>query len=234
MADTQNPKNFSLAIVGGGIGGLCLAVALHHRNVPFHVYEAASEFSEIGAGLGLGPNAVRALELLDPQILEGYQRCVTTSFSPAERGRFFNFRYGMENPSSDGMQAMDLICEVRSGGTTSSVHRARFLSELEKLLPKDKASFNRRLVSLNTRGEGVILKFANGTIAKHDAVIGCDGIKSQVRKELVGSDHPASEAVFSGKYCYRALAPADKAIELLGEELATESQMCELECAFKI
>ena len=227
MTKPTPARPFSLAIVGGGIGGLCLAVALHHHQIPFHVYEAAAAFSEIGAGLGLGPNAVRALELLDPLILEGYQKCVTTSFSPAERGRFFNFRYGMEKPSSDGMKAMDLICEVRSGGTTSSVHRARFLNELENLLPPEKASFGRRLVSVDERGEGVVLRFDDGTIARHDAVVGCDGIKSQVRKILVGKHDRACEAVFSGKYCYRALARADKAIELLGQELATESQMCE-------
>jgi len=226
MAGPNAPKPISLAIVGGGIGGLCLAVALVHHDVPVHVYEAAPAFAEIGAGVGLGPNAMRAMALLDPAILEGYKRCETTNVSPAEQGRFFNFRYGMEKLSPEGMVAGELICEVRSGGVTSSVHRARFLNELVRLMPEGAASFGKRLVEIEEGGEGVLLRFSDGTEARHDAVVGCDGIKSQMRKLLLGEGHEASEAVFSGKCCYRGLAPADRAIEILGEDLALESQMC--------
>lgn len=237
MLPPPPPKPFSLAIVGGGIGGLCLAVALVHHNVRVHVYEAAPAFSEIGAGVGLGPNALRAMALLDPAILAGYERCQTTNFaSPEEQGRFFNFRYGMEKPSRDGrMVAGQLICEVRSGGVTSSVHRARFLNELVNLMPDGAASFDKRLVGIEDEGEeGVLLKFADGTLARHDAVVGCDGIKSQVRKLLLGEGDKASEPVFSGHYCYRGLVPADKAIEILGEDLATNSQMCKCRQSFLI
>lgn len=228
MTVSNLAQPFSLAVVGGGIGGLCLAVALVHHNIPVHVYEAAPAFSEIGAGVGLGPNALRAMALLDPAVLEGYKRCETTNVSSSEQGRFFNFRYGMEKPSADGMVAGQLICDVGSGTVTSSVHRARFLNELVELLPEGTASFKKRLVGIEDEGDGVLLKFVDGTEARHDAVVGCDGIKSQVRRLLLGEKDRASEAVFSGHYCYRGLAPAGKAIELLGEELALESQMCEL------
>lgn len=228
MATLNSPKPFSIAIAGGGIGGLCLAVALVHHNIPIHVYEAASAFSEIGAGVGFGPNALRAMALLDPAIFEGYKRCETTSASPSEDARFFNFRYGMEKPSADGMVAGQLICEVRSDMKTSSVHRARFLEELVKLMPEGAASFRKRLVGIEEGGEGVLLKFFDGTEARHDAVIGCDGIKSQVRKLLLGEGNKSSEAVFSGKCCYRGLVPAEKAINVMGEDLVLNSQMCKL------
>jgi salicylate hydroxylase len=226
MAAPNSPKLFSLAIAGGGIGGLCLAVALVRHNIPVHVYEAAPAFSEIGAGVGLGPNALRAMALLDPAILEGYKRCETTNVSPSEQGRFFNFRYGMEKPSADGMVAGQMICEVRSGSVTSSVHRARFLKELVNLMPEGAASFRKRLIGIEDEGEGVLLKFLDGTVARHDAVVGCDGVKSQVRKLLLGEGAKASEAVFSGQYCYRGLVLAEKAVEMLGEDLALNSQMC--------
>lgn len=228
MAAPDSPRPFSIAVVGGGIGGLCLAVALAHHNVPVHVYEAAPVFSEIGAGVGFGPNALRAMELLNPKILEGYKRCETTSASPSEDRRFFNFRYGLEKPSADGMVAEQMICEVRSDMKTSSVHRARFLEELVKLMPEGAASFGKRLVGIEEEGEGVLLKFFDGTEARHDAVVGCDGIKSQVRKLLLGEGDPTSEAVFSGKCCYRGLVPAVKAIRILGEDLVLESQMCKI------
>lgn len=229
MDESQSPKPFSLAIIGGGIGGLCLAVALAHHDIPFHVYEAASAFGEIGAGVGLGPNALRAMALLDPTILKAYERCQTTNVSPAEQGRFFNFRYGTEKPSSDGMVAGELICDVRSGCTTSSVHRARFIDELVKLLPEGMATFRKRLLGIDDDGQGVLLKFSDGTLVKHSAIVGCDGVKSQVRRLLLGSSDPASLPVFSGKCCFRGLVPADKAIEILGESLATESQMCKFQ-----
>lgn len=226
MAVPTPPKPFSLAIVGGGIGGLCLANCLVRHNISVYIYEAAPAFSEIGAGVGLSPNALRAMALLDPAILEGFKRCVTTKASPSESGRFFIFRYGMRNPSTDGMVAGQMICDVRHGCETSSVHRARFLNELVKLMPVGAASFGKRLVGIEDKGEGVLLKFLDGTEARHDALVGCDGIKSQVRKLLLGEGHRTSEAVFSGKYCYRGLVPADKAIEILGEDLALNSQMC--------
>lgn len=183
--------------------------------------------------------------MLDPTILEAYNRCQTTNVSLEEQGRFFNFRWGMQRPSSDGMRAGGLVADVRSGCTTSSVHRARFLGELSKLLPPGMASFGKRLALVEEIGlgrkrkrgdgdgmgaDGVLLRFADGTTAGHDAVVGCDGIKSQVRKLMLGwagKGDRASEPVFSGKYCYRGLVPADKAVEILGEGMATESQMCE-------
>lgn len=227
MVSSTQTKQPSLAIVGGGIGGLCLAVALNRRNVPVHVYEAAPAFGEIGAGVGFGPNALRAMKMLDPAIWEGYKRCETTNVSEEEQGRFFIFRYGMEAPSSDGMTAGEEICDVRSGCVSSSVHRARFLNELVNLMPDGAASFDKRLAGIDESSEGVLLKFVDGTEARHDAVIGCDGVKSQVRKVLLGENHKSSVPVFSGHYCYRGLVPADKAIEIVGEDLALNSQMCE-------
>lgn len=221
------PRPYSIAIVGGGIGGLILAAALVRKDIPIHVYEAAPAFTEIGAGVGLSPNAVRAMALMDPAIMEAYDRCVTKNTSrPSEQGRFFNFRYGMQEPSADGLKAGDLICEVRSDSVTSSVHRARFLGELVSLVPPDKATCGKRLLALEVEADGVLLRFADGSEARHDAVVGCDGIRSQVRKALLKETDEARDAVFSGKYCYRGLVPAPKAIEILGEDMALDSQMC--------
>lgn len=54
-----------VAIIGAGVGGLTLAVALQHNpNLNIHIYERATELKEIGALLGLGPNGLRTLEKL--------------------------------------------------------------------------------------------------------------------------------------------------------------------------
>ncbi|MCJ1424501.1 hypothetical protein MMC29_002389 [Sticta canariensis] len=186
MAAPNPQKQFSLAIVGGGIGGLYLANSLVCQNIHVHVYEASPAFSEIGAGVGLSPNALTPIALQDSAILGGFNRCVTTKASSSECGRFFIFRYGMKKPSADGMVEGQKICEVRQSSETSSVHRARFLKELVRLMPEGAASFSKRLVGIEDKGEEVLLNFSDGTEARHDAVVGCDGIKSQVRKLLLG------------------------------------------------
>ena len=226
MAPEQKP--FSLAVIGGGIGGICLAITLHDLKIPCHIYEAAHAFTEVGAGVGFGTNSLKAMALLDPNILAAYKHCETTNGWSSKLRTVFDFRWGMGTTSPEGYQPAQSMLELTSETGMSSVHRARFLEEMVKLVPKEMASFGKRLEGIDEEGEGVLLKFADGTTARHDAAIGCDGIKSRVRKILLGEDNPASAAVFSGSYCYRGLVPMEKAKDLVGEEFAMNTQMCEL------
>ena len=57
--------SISIAIIGTGIGGLALAIGLLKQNVDCTIYEAAPRFDAVGAGIGLGPNALKAMELMD-------------------------------------------------------------------------------------------------------------------------------------------------------------------------
>ena len=156
MAAPSPQKPFSLAIVGGGIGGLCLANSLVCHNILVHVYETAPAFSEIGAGVGLSSNALTAMALQHSAMLEGFNRCVTTKAPSSECGRFFIFRCGMKKPSADGMVAGQQVCEARHGSETSSVHRARFLKELVRLMPEGAASCSKRLVGIEDKGEELL------------------------------------------------------------------------------
>jgi salicylate hydroxylase len=218
----QHP--FSIAIAGGGIGGLALAIGLLHQNVPVHVYEAAPAFAEIGAGVAFGPNSLRAMSLISPSIREGYEHRATNNAFDNKKGTWFDFRYGMDSRDGRG-SAGDKIAEVKCKTGQSSVHRAHFLDELVKLIPDGVASFGKRLDNAQEVDEGVILHFSDGTTATHTAVIGCDGIKSRVRQIVLGEGKEESKAVFTGKYAYRGLVPMEKAVALLGDELARNSQM---------
>lgn len=71
MSKPVAQEPFSIAIVGGGIGGLTLAIGLQYQGVPHHIYESAQAFSEIGAGVSFGTNALRAMSLIDPAIKKG-------------------------------------------------------------------------------------------------------------------------------------------------------------------
>src|SRR5687768_7613121 len=74
MASGQKP---SIAIVGGGLAGLTLSIGLARHGIPHKIYESASAFAEIGAGIALGPNSITALELIDPRIKDVLHRCVS-------------------------------------------------------------------------------------------------------------------------------------------------------------
>jgi len=154
------PAPLSIAIIGGGIAGLALAIGLTHQKIPFTIYEAASVFSEIGAGVSLGPNAAQAMRLIDSRMYAGFRKCGTNNAWKANQGYWFSFRRGdgfeegSDGGGEDGVggsvyvdgeklvgpRFLDLQCET---GQTS-VHRARFLDELVALVPEGVARFGKR------------------------------------------------------------------------------------------
>lgn len=219
-------KSWDIAVVGGGIAGLTLTIALLHKGLTVTLYEAAHKFGEIGAGVSFGPNACRAMALIDPAIKEGFDRRATYNQSPEKADFWFDMRWGM-GKNGDDSRVGKLITQVSCppNEAKASVHRAHFLDEMVKLVPESVSKFGKRLEDAWNVEDGVMLKFADGTEAKHSAVVACDGIKSRARQVILGKDNPSSHAVFTGKYCYRGLIPMDQAKELLGAELASNSQM---------
>lgn len=171
--------------------------------------------------MSLGPNAARAMRMIDPAIYEGFEHCATNNLSPDKANYWFSFCKGQDSESKNGTKILDLWCET---GQTS-VHRARYLNELAALVPNSIAHFGKRLEDIEQDGDGVVLKFSDGSTATHSAVIGCDGVKSRTRKIVLGPDHPAAQPQFSGKYAYRGLISMSRATELVGAELAQNAQM---------
>ena len=226
MLPSHSQKPFTVAICGGGIGGLALAIGLTRQKVPFHLYESAHAFAEIGAGVAFGPNSRWAMSLIDENISKRYKEHSTGNAFPENEDVFFNFRWGMDGRGrNEGTKAGTFIHNVRSSGGASSIHRAVFLDALVSLVPKECVSFRKRVVKIDELEDGVRLHFQDGTTAEAAAVIGCDGIKSETRVNLLGKDHPAAHAVFSGKYAYRGLIPMEKVAAIIGDEQARNSQI---------
>ena len=75
-----------LAIIGGGISGLVLAMALDERGVRAEIYEQAPHFGEIGAGVAFGANAIRAMRHCSPKVVEAFS-VVATGNMAAGRGQ---------------------------------------------------------------------------------------------------------------------------------------------------
>ncbi|KAL1632269.1 hypothetical protein SLS56_003849 [Neofusicoccum ribis] len=241
-ASASEPKPFAVAVVGGGLGGVVLAIGLLAHRVPVHVYEAAKSFGEIGAGVAFGPNSVRSLGLISPDLLEAYVKHATFNASPELERTFLSFRRGMAAQRDRRDSLADRETEARAGqflfgldskesGTNRTglptrccVHRAKFLDEIVKLLPEGTTSFNKSLTKIDelTEGGGVRLHFSDGTSATADAAIGCDGIRSKARQYVHG---PEAQPVFSGDYAYRAMVPSEAFEEVMGRELTFNGQL---------
>ena len=85
----SSEKSVGVAIVGGGIGGLCLALGLlEQSHLDVQVYEAAHTFSKIGAGISLGLNAVRALDIMGPAAKQAMEKQTTGSLRSSHLNAF--------------------------------------------------------------------------------------------------------------------------------------------------
>lgn len=231
MAPLAYTPDFHIAIIGGGIAGLCLALSLaKHTSIPFTLYEAAPAFGEIGAGVAFGPNAVRAMSLISPELAQNFQARATQNFSPSRKSTWFDFHIGQDGTTEEARSRNVLAGNYLSSVPEPEPHsglisRAQYLDILVDLLPKDFARFGKVLKNLEDMEDGgVRLRFEDGTEAVHSAVIACDGIKSQVRQFVAGDNYDRVKPVFTGKYCYRGMVPMQVAVDKLGIELAQNSQ----------
>ncbi|KAJ7188021.1 FAD/NAD-P-binding domain-containing protein [Mycena filopes] len=199
-----------VAICGGGIGGLCLAVALSkHTRIQVDVYEGAGRFKEIGAGVMIWSRTWRVLELLG---LAPYFAKVadTTPPDPAVATGFEYRRSDRQDGFQWNLVTMPYGC-IR-------FHRAHFLDAFVGQLPQGTAHFGKRLVSYENQVTGEIeLRFTDGTTTVCDLLVGCDGIKSAVRAQMLRmkaeeDEQPhlldLIEPKWTGVIAYRGLIPS--------------------------
>ncbi|KAF3771154.1 hypothetical protein M406DRAFT_35453 [Cryphonectria parasitica EP155] len=211
-----------VAIVGGGIIGLALAAGLVYRNVRVKVYEKTSSFRPIGAGIGF----TEALALLHPGALEAERKVATANGDPNDPNDWLKYvdAYNHEGDESD---EEPLRFQLYTGyrGFEGCV-RAHFLEELLKLIPKDVIVFSKNIDTVVDQGDNkkTILRFKDGTTAEADVVVGCDGIKSRIRKLMLGN-HPAAEPSYNHQYAVRCALPMDMAAAALGEYKAHNRHM---------
>ncbi|KFX98705.1 hypothetical protein V490_02159 [Pseudogymnoascus sp. VKM F-3557] len=230
MPDTLKPEEpLDIAIVGGGIVGLALVLGLQHRGIRVTLYEKTSAFRPIGAGIGFTPNSLRALELLHPKAIEAQRRVTTPNGDPKNPNDWLTYLDGYHvNSDNPNDTEEKLLFQLHTGfrGFEGCV-RAHLLDEFLKLIPPETIKFSKSIDQVIDQGvdKKVLLQFEDGTTAGADAVIGCDGIKSRVRKLILGSNHPAAEPSYNHQYALRGLIPIDLAIAALGEHKARNRHM---------
>ncbi|MDR7303369.1 FAD-dependent monooxygenase [Haloactinomyces albus] len=156
-------------VVGGGIGGLCAAIGLRTAGWRVTVAERASRFGEIGAGIMLWPNAVRALREL------GVHERMRALSTPQVQG-------GIRTHRGTWLMRMDhSAVERRLGGPVLGVHRADLLASLLEALPPESLRQGTEITGV-TAVAG--LTSSSGDIDDADLVVGADGIRSRVRSSL--------------------------------------------------
>lgn len=214
-------KKIRVAVVGGGIAGLALMTRLvQNPNLDVHLYEAASQFSEIGAGISFGANAVKAIQLLG--LADEYESIADKVSAP-----FTDIWFQWRNGYNDEY----LSASIAPGVGQSSVHRADFLESLIPLVPTKNVHFNKRVKAVNATGSQVFIEFLDGQNIECDYLIGCDGIHSVVRNHVLDSHQLARVSPsFSGTWAYRGIIKFEdfrQVIKELGNdpELAQVPQM---------
>lgn len=214
MKEPEPP--FTVAIVGSGIGGLALAIGLLRQNVHYIILESAPRFDAIGAGIGLGPNALRAMELMDDKFAQMYNDIKVGNTSPERVHEQFEV-LGAEEGFGE-LSGWHGGSVGHPNFTRSSAHRKALLQVMQSLIPESTLRFNKRVVSIHQEtGSRVLLKFSDGESIEVDAVIGCDGIKGMTRRAVLESRYPEEiPAKYANTYVYRGIAPMDEARKIIG------------------
>jgi salicylate hydroxylase len=204
----MNVRNLSIAIVGGGIGGLAAALSLLRHGFDVQVYEQAAALREVGAGIVLTPNATRLLHAL------GFRAQIERLGAAPDAWRQRRWLDGSTLLLADVSQMTGQDGE-RLFYTS---HRADILAMLRDALPKEVLHLGHRLTALSASGDAVELQFANGVRVNADVAIGADGIHSTVREILLGAERPQ----FTGCIAYRGLVPVERLAHL---QLPNEAQI---------
>ncbi|KAG9689539.1 FAD/NAD(P)-binding domain-containing protein, partial [Aureobasidium melanogenum] len=220
----QNSQ-FSVAIVGGGVAGVTLTIALAKRGIDVQIFEQAPQFTEIGAGIAFSPNAKQAMKKCDPAVHEAYLHVATASGNPDKVNTWYDFVDGYTDKDSEHW-----LFDVTRDAPADGCHRAHFLEEMIKLVPEGTAHFNKHLDNLVENGDDkpITLKFSDGTTAEADvgkSLIATDGIKSSVRGMMFGKDSPVAKPTYTHRYAYRGLLKMENAVKALGKDLATNRTM---------
>jgi 2-polyprenyl-6-methoxyphenol hydroxylase-like FAD-dependent oxidoreductase len=180
-----------VVIAGGGIGGLTLGIALLKLGLDVQIYERVAELKEIGAAVSLFPNAtsvLRELGLLDPLLEHSY---IIT---------------GALIRTYDNQKLAFLPVKTDLGVPGISLLRPHLLNVLADAFPRERVHLNHAVKRFEQKSDRVIVHFESGERVEGDLLVGCDGVRSAVRKQQVNDGPP----IYAGYTSWRGqtrLAP---------------------------
>ena len=169
----------TVAIAGAGIGGLTLAIALRRRGVPVTVLERAAELKPAGSGIGLGPNAIVALERL------GLRREIVAAGAPIDRSAIVDSQGRALGAELD---VAALSREV--GAPAVALHRARLHDVLLGAVGRDVLRLGFSVREYKCQGTRIRVVSTEGEHVDADVLVGADGLNSVVREQFVSDGAP--------------------------------------------
>ena len=199
-----------VVVIGGGLAGLATAFAIartKNPNLSVIVLERQSTLSEVGAGIGLGPNAAR---MLDKFGLRAQLEAIAT-FPVSMEFR----RYDTGKVIGNIWQNYQGFMEKMYGYPFSQVHRA----DLQQLLAKAahnagvEIKLNQRVERLKYGSGSPEIILQDGAVVKADLVIGADGVGSKIRSSIL--ENKDVKPADGHEYTYRFLIPRDKILSCL-------------------
>jgi 2-polyprenyl-6-methoxyphenol hydroxylase-like FAD-dependent oxidoreductase len=180
-------RNGTVVVVGAGIGGLTLALALHRAGIACRVYDSAVELQPLGVGINVLPHATAVLDTLG--VLEAMERVAVVTREAAFFNRFGQLVYVEPAGRFAGHATPQL-----------SIHRGDLqgvlLAAVRERLGDHAVVTDHACVGVDDRGDdGVHVRFRDGSGASlpdvvGGAVVGCDGIRSTVRRQLYPDEGP--------------------------------------------
>ena len=179
-------------IIGGGIGGLTTAIALHQKGINFRLFEQAPEMKPVGAGILLANNAMQIFRKLGlyETILEAGNRIERLLVTDAQLNPFSTMQVGTF-AEKYGVQAV-------------SIHRGMLQQILLDQLPEERVYLDHQLRSIKHGKDISVLEFDCQTISS-EVIIGADGINSVVRDSIF----PGSEIRDAKQICWRGVLEYD-------------------------
>lgn len=194
MSLTSPPKH--VIIVGAGLSGLSLALALQKVGVPCSIYEARSESYSIGGGITLSPNGLRILDKL--------------GVYPRVKQRGFHFEtLAFKNDAGETTDVYYFGSEKLYGYQGFRIARQLMIDEMKKMLIEQGIQVHHNMCFsqvISDTPEQVEIKFADGSTASASILIGSDGIYSSVRKYVV----PSADPVYSGITAINGVIPRSR------------------------
>jgi salicylate hydroxylase len=197
-------------VAGGGIGGVAAALGAARAGWDVRLYERAAAFSEVGAGVQIGPNVVRRLQAWGLQ-------------SPLQAVAAFPSRLQVRSAASGaelGTLPLGATAVERYGAAYATIHRADLHGLLLDALaahPETHLHLEQAIESFKDADGVVTVRTSLGKTVEGDALIGADGLWSRTRMQLLGPVPPR----VTGHLAYRALVPQQALPEALRSQQIT-------------
>ncbi len=189
LSQARAPSAMTVLVVGGGIGGLATALAFQRQGIRSLVFERTPQFREVGSGMILAGNAVKALHKL------GLADVLQTIAAPLLSASIRSWRGDVlvDMPMQEAMR--------RFGASTVAVHRAELQAALVQALEKGSLHTHMQGIGFEQDEAGVRVRFASGEEVQGDLLVGADGLHSVVRAQLIGAARPR----YAGYTAWRAV-----------------------------